>query len=180
MRLRYTFKSLLILILLVNTAHGQAPSLEEQWASCVYSGYQDRGKALRLALDDFEQLLIEQGVLSGRSGASYKAMLKEMAAGNVGGTKSRSAMIQKIIDVESQGDSDLINECHATLVDHPDFEAVLGNTKKAFEDLIIKDNFNLQAYSSTLLKTYSKPLDTFYIKLLILIGFDLDLVFDGE
>ena len=56
----------------------QDEPLGELWLDCIYSSYADGGEAMKIALVDYEQQLIEMKVLSSSSTEAYKELLKKL------------------------------------------------------------------------------------------------------
>ena len=139
MKYRLISGLILAFFLVTEFSHGQDLTVEEYWMNCVYSSYEDEGAAIRSTLLNFENLLIEEGVLKNNKAASYKKLLEKMAEGQIEQTDSRSSMIKELVAVEKNADNSLLFSCQGSLKEHPDHSAVIQSKDDMITKLITED-----------------------------------------
>ena len=71
---------LLIGILLLTSCGEQATDLDVIIAECYDAAYQEEGYDFRAIIDEYEQLLMEDGVLQDETGKSYLEVLQKIAS----------------------------------------------------------------------------------------------------
>lgn len=153
----------------------QEKPIEVLWFDCVYAGYLDGGEQVRKVFQDFEQALIDDGLLENGNGSSYRALLVAMSAGKVEKSAANSGMVTRLLAVEDQADNPAINECHQQLKQNENYAPVIGKTETVISDLISTNSLTVQTYASGLLEVHSDlNFDTAYGKMLVFIGLDID------
>lgn len=180
MKFKFASGFIILFMFMTNVSFGQDTSVEDQWMNCVYSAYEDEGEAIRNILAKFEALLIDEGVMKNGKGSSYKKLLEKMADGKMQGSESRSNIIRQLVEIEKEADNPAIYECQSGLKDHPDYAAVINSKDSMITGLITDDKLTMRAYAQGLIDAHEgRSFDSQYIKLLIMIAFDLDLITGG-
>ncbi len=74
------FLYLCILVLLSNACQKRSSDLDDILLQCYEATYQKEGYDIKSIIDDYERLLIQQGVLEDGSGASYLEVWQKIAS----------------------------------------------------------------------------------------------------
>ena len=88
-----------VLGLIATVCNGQTKRIESHMMNCLYNAYPDKGTEFKKTMSEFEQVLIDNRILSDTTGRSYFALFKKIAKGinfKFDSSKSFSAMLMKI------------------------------------------------------------------------------------
>lgn len=72
----------LTLGLLFTSCTSQNDRIENVIMKCSYQSFDDKGKAFKALIDDYENLLIDENIIPDRSGKSYRQVFLKVASGN--------------------------------------------------------------------------------------------------
>ncbi len=73
---------LLIISFIFSSCVAQKERIENEIMECSYQSYSDNGKQLKQLISDYQQLLIDEKILTDRSGKSYRNILQDIADRN--------------------------------------------------------------------------------------------------
>ncbi len=152
--MRKTILLNIIFATLFLSCSSQKERLENKLMECVYRSYEDDGTKLAKLISDYENLLVNEGILKDNTGSSYRKILQNIAKeGDIKKTPSKFFQIelQKI----GKPNGIKLQECQKALLQDSvlydiskfkSLEKVIVNTQKSFDlrpDLIAKDYLNI-------------------------------------
>lgn len=73
------FPVFVVFFVVIMACNSQVERVENKLMHCTYSAFPDQGESLKTAINNYEQLLIFEGVLQDASGQSYRNILEQIA-----------------------------------------------------------------------------------------------------
>ena len=73
------FPVFVLFFVVIIACNSQVERVENKLMQCTYSAFPDQGESLKTAINNYEQLLIFEGVLQDASGQSYRNILEQIA-----------------------------------------------------------------------------------------------------
>ena len=160
----------------------QERAAEELWFDCVYSGYSESGKvALIEHFAQFEQQLIDKGLLKDSSGKSYKEMLVKLQDASVSENLDLPPFVEGIQRIEKEAlNNDAISDCQRSIEESEAFEASAGKFKIAVGQLGLRGEMNVVNFFKTLDEHIAEEKFEYnFYKLMVYVGFEIDELRDG-
>lgn len=116
----------IICLLMVTSCSPEKVRVEEVIMECIYKSYNDNGRALKKAIQDYETLLVEQNIIKDKTGKSYKETLMALAKDNNFKNRPSISFNSFIGDIGSL-DSERYVVCQKTLIDTSNYDSARLN-----------------------------------------------------
>ena len=117
-------KNLLNLLVVFLVACSPAQErIENKLTQCSYHSFEDGGAQFQELMLDYENLLIKEGLLMDKSGASYRRMLSQLSEGNNVKGKALYSFIEQWSGLEKREEFDMQNCIQQILSDSTQYKS---------------------------------------------------------
>lgn len=165
----------IVVFFIASLGFAQEKTYPELWMECVYSGYQDQGEAVKNMLADYEQELIDKGLLKDASAASYRKMLQDLQLPNFVVDSTLSSITEQITSLDNEVDNSVISACHSALMESTGTNQKLGPIEELLQEALTNDQVSIAKYAAAIDEAYQDEYFEYtYYKLFVFIGFELE------
>lgn len=163
-----------ILILTISCTGQNILRIEDKLMDCAYQTYDDKGRAIKTLIFDFEQLLIDEKIIKDRNGDDYAAIFKKIALENdfdFTPSKSFLAELQKLAKPNPANSE----ECRNAILGNSSIEeSKIAKLEIVLDSIQTSGNGNASKIANGILSVLSEnDFELDYYKLRTLFLFDL-------